>query len=131
MNVETCKSRTKTGQRCRAKATATGYCSLHSDPGRAAELGRKSGQARRYVLPQDQPVVEMKPPRNAKDVRDVVGQAMSDVRARRLDPKVASVLGYLAGVLLKSIEVADVESRVSALETILKAGPVETKQQGR
>ena len=34
----------------------------------------------------------------------MLGQFISDVRARRLDLKVASTLGYLSSVLLKSIE---------------------------
>jgi hypothetical protein len=48
---------------------------------------------------------------------------MSDVRARRLDPKVASTLGYLASVLLKSIETSEIEERMTALELVLKNEP--------
>jgi hypothetical protein len=48
---------------------------------------------------------------------------MSDVRARRLEPKVASTLGYLASVLLKSIETSEIEERVTALESVLKNQP--------
>jgi len=35
---------------------------------------------------------------------------------------VASTLGYLANVLLKSIEVSDVEGRLAALEGVLEVG---------
>jgi hypothetical protein len=48
---------------------------------------------------------------------------MADVRGRRLDPKIASTMGYLASVLLKSIDVSDSEQRLTALESILKQGP--------
>ena len=64
----------------------------------------------------------MAPPGTAQEVRAALGQFISDARARRLDPKVASTLGYLANVLLKSIEVSDVEGRLAALESILGVG---------
>jgi len=69
-------------------------------------------------------------PRTAQEVRAALDQFISDVRARRLDPKVAGTLGYLANVLLKSIEVSDVEERLAALESGLGAG-VPQDQQGK
>jgi hypothetical protein len=120
---ERCKAKSKSGERCKAFAVENGLCKLHSDPARAAELGRKSGRARRYVLPSEQGEPELVPPRTAQQIRDALGQAMSDVRARRLDPKVASTLGYLASVLLKSIETSEIEERVTALESVLKNQP--------
>jgi hypothetical protein len=35
---------------------------------------------------------------------------------------VAGTLGYLANVLMKSIEVADIETRLAALESVLGTG---------
>lgn len=64
----------------------------------------------------------MSPPRTADEVRVALGGFISDVRGRRLDPKVAGTLGYLANVLLKSIEVSDVETRLAALESVLGTG---------
>jgi hypothetical protein len=84
-------------------------------------MGRKSGKARRSKGWSDQQQ-ELAPPQTAEQVRTALGQFISDVRARRLDPKVASTLGYLANVLLKSIEVSDVEGRLAALEGVLGAG---------
>jgi hypothetical protein len=60
---------------------------------------------------------DLKPPRTAKEVRDALGDAMSDLRAGRLDPKTANTLGYLAGVLLSSIEHSDIADRLAALES--------------
>jgi hypothetical protein len=120
MNDGTCKARTTSGAPCRAKAVKKGLCSLHADPSRAAYLGRESGRARRLVVPVQESQPEMRPPRTAVEVRDLLGQALCDVRQRRLDHKVASTLGYLSSVLLKSIEVSDVEERVAALEAVLK-----------
>jgi len=47
---------------------------------------------------------------------------MSDLRAGRLDPKTANTLGYLAGVLLSSIEYSDIEDRLAALESARSDG---------
>jgi hypothetical protein len=98
----------------------TGLCYLHSNPEQASELGRKSGRARRYVVPSPEPLTELAPPRTAGDVRDVIGKAMADVRERRMDPKIATTLAYCASVLLKSIELSNIEVRLAALETVLK-----------
>ena len=117
-----CNAKTYAGERCRAVAVKNGLCPLHADPNLAVEMGRKSGRARRSRYSCEQPHPELAPPRTAQEVRTALGQFISDVRARRLDPKVASTLGYLANVLLKSIEVADVEGRLAALESVLGAG---------
>ena len=97
-----------------------GLCALHADPKLAAELGRKSGQARRFKAAGYQGA-ELAPPRTAQDVRAALGLFMSDVRAGRMDPKVASTLGYLANVLLKSVEVSDLEKRLAVLESVVGA----------
>ena len=98
-----------------------GLCALHAHPARAAEMGRRSGKARRKGWSEQQQA-ELAPPQTADEVRTALGQFISDVRARRLDPKVAGTLGYLANVLLKSIEVSDVEGRLDAVEDVLGVG---------
>ena len=117
-----CRATTNAGERCKAVAMTDGLCALHADPERAVKMGRMSGQARRSKHPDPQPELEMTPPQSAQEVRNALGQFMADVRAGRLDPKVASTLGYLASVLLKSIEVADVEERLAALEKVVGTG---------
>jgi hypothetical protein len=117
----TCSAKTTAGKPCRAAAVKGGLCSLHADPKIASEMGRRSGTSRRSRGSREQPEpVELAPPRTAQEVRNALGQFISDVRARRLDPKVAGTLGYLASVLLKSIEVSDVEGRLIALESVLE-----------
>ncbi len=113
---EHCKAKTRSGKPCKARPLKNGLCSLHLNPKRAAELGRRSGQARRYVSREQEPAPELTPPQTAGDVCDVIGQAMADVRGRRLDPKIATTLAYCASVLLRSLEISDIEGRVAALE---------------
>ncbi len=117
-----CNAITNAGARCRAVAIKDGLCALHADSRLAAEMGRKSGQARRRRGSGEQPIIEMSPPQAAHEVRIALGQFIADVRAQRLDPKVASTLAYLANVLLKSIEVSDLEGRLAALESVIGAG---------
>ena len=122
-----CNATTTAGKRCRAVAVKGGLCTLHADPRIAVEMGRKSGQARRTKDSLAQERAELSPPRNAQEVRVALGQFISDVRSKRLDPKVAGTLGLLANVLLKSIDVADVETRLAALESVVGAGAAKEK----
>jgi hypothetical protein len=126
----TCNAKTTAGKRCRAAAVRGGLCTLHADPKQAAEMGRKSGQARRAknLLVQEQ--AELSPPRTAQEVRVALGEFISDVRSKRLDPKVAGILGSLASVLLRSIEASDLEMRLAALESVLGVGPAKEKSKG-
>jgi hypothetical protein len=117
-----CNATTTAGKRCRAAAVKGGLCSLHADRKLAVEMGRKSGQARRTKDLLAQERAELSPPRSAQEVRVALGQFISDVRCRRLDPKMAGTLGYLANVLLKSIEASDLEMRLAALESVLGTG---------
>jgi len=41
---------------------------------------------------------------------------MAQLRAGQLDPKIATSLAYIAGPLLKTIELADLEARLARLE---------------
>ena len=124
-----CNAKTTAGKQCRAAASKGGLCRLHADPSVAASMGRKSGQARRTKDLLAQEWAELSPPRTAQEVRVALGGFISDVRGRRLDPKVAGTLGYLANVLLKSIEVSDVQTRLGALESVLGTGSA--KEQSR
>ena len=59
---------------------------------------------------------EVATPRNASDVKDRLAEAMAAIRAGKMNPKLATSLGYLGSSLLKAIEVADLEQRLKRLE---------------
>jgi hypothetical protein len=90
-------------------------------------MGRRSGQARRSKDLLAQERAQLSPPRTAQEVRVALGEFISDVRSKRLDPKVAGILGSLASVLLRSIEASDLEIRLAALESVLGAGQAKEK----
>jgi hypothetical protein len=64
------------------------YCSLHSDPNRAAELGRKGGARSRKVY--DSQLENVAVPESAADVRRMLAEAMAETRAGKMDPKLGA-----------------------------------------
>jgi general stress protein YciG len=87
-----CRAATKAGRQCAAHAVRGGiYCALHNDPGRAAQLGRKGGANNRKVYEGNQR--EIAPPQNARDVKDFLAEAMAEIRAGKMDPKLGTRWG--------------------------------------
>jgi hypothetical protein len=117
----TCTGTTKAGTPCNAPSGPSGLCFFHEYPDKAAELGRQGGLKNRCRADDD---FEMPPLNTAEDVRAMLSKLAADLRARRVEPRVATSLGQLANALLKAIEVADLEARLKRLEG--KLGPEET-----
>jgi hypothetical protein len=109
-----CKATTSSGDRCRAKPHKNGLCFFHSDPKKATELGRKGGRRNRHTY--ETPLQQVTVPESAGDVKRMLAEAMADIRAGRMDPKLASTLGYLGMSLLRAFEVAEFEQRLERLE---------------
>jgi hypothetical protein len=57
-------------------------------------------------------------PKAPKDVVPLVASTVADLRAGRLDNKTATTIGGLAGTLLRSMEVTELEERLAALEAV-------------
>jgi hypothetical protein len=72
--------------------------------------GRKN---RHYVEIEN---VDVVPPSTPEEVKALLSQAMADVRTRKLDPRIASALTYMASVLLRAIDSIDVHRRLCRLE---------------
>lgn len=114
-NDNHCKGRNKNGGPCRAFATEGGLCYLHANPGKAAELGRKGGRKNRH--PSAPTTVDPSPPlTTASNVRDTVAALIDDVRSGRVPQKTAAVLTPMLNLLLKAIDISDLEQRIEALE---------------
>lgn len=114
MSQTKCIARTKSGNVCRATARAdSNLCAFHADPNRAADLGRMGGLKNRHYVDTE---VTIALPTSPEDVKNVLAQAMVDVRARRLDPRIASALTSMSTALLKAFESTDVERRLAQLE---------------
>ena len=115
-----CRARTKGGQPCKAPVSTNGLCAMHAEPKRASELGRKSGKARRCVIDKGDSHPPLPVPETAGDVRKALGRVMSDLIARKVDTRVASATAYVGNVMLRAIEVADLEERMAKVENLLQ-----------
>jgi hypothetical protein len=106
-----CQRKKQDGNRCGARAlTGKKYCPLHSDPGKAAELGSKGGRRRTIFSPEN--LKELEPPTTVGDLRDLLAQSIVDVRAGKLDPKLANSISYLGTGFLRAIEVGDLQEKL-------------------
>jgi DNA primase large subunit len=59
--------------------------------------------------------------RTMSDVLELIETTINDVRAGRVDVKIANAIGYLANVSVKVIQQTDIEARLEALESVLDA----------
>ena len=110
-----CSAKTELGKECRAPAVVgTLFCAFHGDPERAAELGRMGGRKNRHYV--DAEPITIAPPSSPEEVKNLLAQAMVDVLAKKMDPRIASTLTYMAGPLLKAFESTDVQQRLASLE---------------
>ena len=111
-----CRARTKAGKPCKAVAVDGGLCAFHADPQRAAQLGRMGGSKNRRHDPLRSETEPLRPPQTAKEVKDLLAEAMAGIHAGRLEPRMGSVIAYLGTALLKAIETTDHQERIEALE---------------
>jgi hypothetical protein len=88
---------------------------LHGNPAKAKEIGKRGGEQNRHYSTEDD-APELPPLKTGEDVRLMLAQVAVDLRHRKIDPRMAVGLSQLAGTLLKAIEVADLEGRLSQLE---------------
>ena len=111
-----CKTKTKTGERCRAAATEGGLCFFHPNPNKAVELGRLGGRSKRHAAAENSdplPALD-----NAIAVRDTLARLIPDVLSGKLNPRIVAGLAPLLNLQLRAIEKTDLEQRVTNLEKL-------------
>src|SRR5271157_3330232 len=123
-----CKATTSSGERCKAKPHKDGLCFFHSDPKKAAELGRKGGRRNRH--PYETPLEPVTAPKSAGDVKRMLAEIMAEIRSGKMDPKVGSTRGYLGMSLLRAVEVAEFEQRLEQKNELEKQAE-QTEQTGK
>jgi hypothetical protein len=110
-----CSARNRRGKRCGAWAVReASQCALHSQPGRAAELGSKHGSALRARLQGDVVYLPYRPLKNAEQVCEMLEETINRVRQGLLDSGTAHTIGFLAGTYLKVHEQAQIEQAARA-----------------
>ena len=60
-------------------------------------------------------------------MKNLLAEAMAEIRAGRMDPKLGSTLRYLGASLLKAIETSDIEDRLEKLEHGIKSQTQEAR----
>ena len=113
-----CQKKKRGGKRCGAHALAGKvYCALHADPSRAAAIGTKGGRRRTVYNPEG--LKQFATPKSAAELRDVLAESIIEIRAGKLDPKIANALGYLGASYLRALEMSDLEELLEKLSVAM------------
>jgi len=56
---------------------------------------------------------------NAKEVLDLLADTVNRVRSGEMPPRIANTVGYLAGHMIKALEMAELEDRLKKVERIV------------
>jgi len=116
-----CKYILEDGQKCGGWALKDkDYCFSHDPDSREKKLlaVRKGGLAKEIEILTP---LEAVPVSTSKDVVVLLTKTINEVREGRLDPRIGSAIGYLAGQLIRALEVAEVESKVEQVRAVLMA----------
>ena len=114
-----CQKKKRDGIRCGASSlSGKQYCALHSDPGKAAELGSKGGRRRTVYNLGD--LKQFEPPKSAADLRDLFAESIIEIRTGKMDSKMANAFGYVGASYLRALEMAEIESRLERMEAQIK-----------
>jgi hypothetical protein len=111
-----CQGQTKSGDPCRAAATAGGLCYFHANPNKASELGRIGGQKKKSNSAAAESNEPLPTVDNAIAVRDLVAQLIADVQSGKMHPKVAAGLAPLMNLQLRAIETSNLELQLAEVE---------------
>lgn len=66
------------------------------------------------------------PVRSAKDVCGLLAETIHQVRTGQVDPRIANAVGYLASVMVRALEVGELEERLAAIEGAVRGGSAAT-----
>jgi len=95
------------------------YCFLHNPeiPEEKKKLVQaKGGKGNITRIQNPLPPITVNTP---DDVVSLLTDTINRVRSGELDVRIANVLGYLSGHLIKALEVSEVDKRVSTIERII------------
>ncbi len=113
-----CRAETKTGRACQmAPLMGSEWCFAH-DPHRTADRARarRRGGLNRRTPKARVDVLGVPRLRSVDAVQDLLDGAVRDTLLQENSGQRSRALGYLAGLVLKSLEVGQIENRLSELE---------------
>lgn len=113
-----CKSVKENNEECNSNAVVdSDYCFSHNPQTRAA----KQAAVVKGGLASHQPRVSLEevPIANVADVVALLARTINEVRANKIDLKAANCIGFLAGHLVKAIEISELENKINKIEKII------------
>lgn len=112
-----CKGTNRKGEPCKAAATPSGYCYLHSNPALASKLGREGGRRNRHFIEESaRPLPSLE---SIGGIRQAISLILEDVYAGRVHPRKAAAMAPLLGPLLRASAITELEERMKKLEAQL------------
>lgn len=120
-----CKTLAKSGNPCRAAATDTGLCYFHSNPNKAAELGRIGGRKNRR--PSAWIVDPLPEPDSARSAVDELNRIYDRVSSGAITPKVGNTLVQVINAkermnqkLLLERKIAELQNDLTTLKSMIQ-----------
>src|SRR5262249_2421721 len=98
-----CKGTTVKGLKCRAPAVRNGFCLLHSEPGKAAELAARSVDRRRQYAEASRcrALERISAPRTPAEVNAVLRDTLAQIRNGELDLDTARAMSALGQTMFQ------------------------------
>jgi len=106
------------GSQCQAIAIKeSSYCFSHNpDTQEEKHLAVVQGGMARKSSEVNFPAVELKTP---QQVVNLLAETINQVRGGLVPPQIANTVGFLAGHMLKAMEVANLDQRLELVESVL------------
>jgi len=114
-----CQAMTKEGKQCRAHALkGKQYCLMHDPESKTKlkEYARRGGLVKKKVQTSLAPI-EFKG--DVKEVLDLLADTINRVRNNTIPAKTANTIGYLANVMIKALEISEIDNRLKQVERIV------------
>lgn len=114
-----CKATTRSGKSCKANALRDkDYCLAHDPDSKEKfrEITRRGGKVKKKVQVSLAPI-QFKG--DSGKVLDLLADTINRVRSKEIPPRIANTIGYLAGHMLKALEITEIESRLKKVERIV------------
>ena len=112
-----CKKIKTNRNQCKGNAMLNGqFCYFHNPaiPEDQKQQNRASG-GRQNAIAIAEPLTPI-PLQNTADVVSLLASTINEVRAGRMEVRMANCLGVLSGHLIKAFEISDLEKRLEGLE---------------
>jgi len=114
-----CQATTKAGQQCRAHALiGKKYCLTH-DPESKNQMkayAQKGGQVKKKVQVH---LASIEFQGDVKEVLDLLADTINRVRSNHMPARTANTIGYLASVMIKALEISQLNERLIKVEKII------------